>query len=94
MSRQYFEGVTVKVWNFHIVGCQLCEKWPKDPRGCALTYEDSEHYCKVVRALSETICLMAEIDAVIPKWAIDWIGRRREVDGTAESNKPKRDGPG
>lgn len=29
-----------------------------------------EHYCKVVTALSETIRLMAQIDAAIPKWPI------------------------
>jgi hypothetical protein len=36
-----------------------------------LTYDDLEHYCKVVTALSETIRLMAEIDAAIPKWPIE-----------------------
>jgi hypothetical protein len=35
-----------------------------------LTYHDLEHYCKVVTALSETIRLMAEIDAAILKWPI------------------------
>jgi hypothetical protein len=29
-----------------------------------------EHYRKVVTALKETIGLMAEIDAAIPKWPI------------------------
>jgi hypothetical protein len=36
-----------------------------------LTYDDLEHYCKVVTALSETIRLMAEIDAAIPKWPME-----------------------
>jgi hypothetical protein len=36
-----------------------------------LTYEDLEHYAKVVTALKETIRLMAEIDAAIPKWPIE-----------------------
>jgi hypothetical protein len=35
-----------------------------------MTYDDPEHYYKVVTALSETIRLMAEIDAAIPKWPI------------------------
>ncbi len=68
---QYFEGVPLELWNFHIGGYQVCEKWLKDRRGRTLTYDDLEHYCKVVTALSETIRLMAEIDAAIPKWPIE-----------------------
>jgi hypothetical protein len=59
-----------EVWNFHIGGYQVCEKWLKDRRGRTLSYEDLEHYAKVVTALRETIRLMAEIDAAIPKWPI------------------------
>jgi hypothetical protein len=36
-----------------------------------LTYADLEHYRKVVTALGETIRLMAEIDATIPKWPME-----------------------
>lgn len=68
---QYFEGVPPEVWNFHIGGYQVCEKWLKDRRGRTLSYDDLEHYRKVVTALSETIRLMAEIDAAIPKWPIE-----------------------
>jgi predicted helicase len=67
---QYFEGVPPEVWNFHIGGYQVCEKWLKDRRGRTLTYDDLEHYCKVVTALSETIRLMAEIDEEIPTWPL------------------------
>jgi len=68
---QYFEGVPPEVWNFHIGGYQVCEKWLKDRRGRTLTYDDLEHYRKVVTALSETIRLMAEIDAAVLKWPIE-----------------------
>ncbi len=68
---QYFEGVPPELWNFHIGGYQVCEKWLKDRRGRTLTYQDLEHYCKVVTALSETIRLMAEIDAAIRKWPVE-----------------------
>ncbi|OFW31609.1 MAG: hypothetical protein A3J28_04810 [Acidobacteria bacterium RIFCSPLOWO2_12_FULL_60_22] len=68
---QYFEGVPPEVWNFHIGGYQVCEKWLKDRRGRTLTYEDLEHYSKVVTALQETIRLMAEIDAAIPHWPLE-----------------------
>jgi predicted helicase len=68
---QYFEGVSSEVWNFQVGGYQVCDKWLKDRRGRTLSYEDLEHYQKVVTALSETIRLMAEIDAAIPKWPME-----------------------
>jgi hypothetical protein len=67
---QYFEGVPPEVWNFHIGGYQVCEKWLKDRRGRTLTYDDRTHYAIVVTGLKETIRLMAEIDAAIPNWPI------------------------
>lgn len=60
-----FKGVPEAVWNFHIGGYQVCEKWLKDRKSRKLTKEDIEHYQKIVVAISETIRLMAEIDKVI-----------------------------
>lgn len=60
-----FRGVPEQVWNFHIGGYQVCEKWLKDRKGRTLSAEDITHYHKIVVALSETIRLMAEIDQVI-----------------------------
>ncbi len=60
-----FRGVPENVWNFHIGGYRVCEKWLKDRKGRTLTEDDIEHYQKVVVALNETIRLMAEIDEVI-----------------------------
>ena len=66
-----FQGVPSEVWNFHIGGYQVCEKWLKDrgPKkgkpGRTLTDDDINHYHKIVVALSETIRIMAEIDEVI-----------------------------
>jgi hypothetical protein len=62
---QRFEGVPEAVWNFHIGGYQVCEKWLKDRKGRTLSDEDIAHYQRVVVALNETIRLMAEIDRVI-----------------------------
>ncbi len=62
---RYFEGVPEEVWNFHIGGYQVCEKWLKDRRGRTLSDEDINHYQRVVVALNETIRLMTEIDRVI-----------------------------
>ena len=62
---QYFGGVPKKVWEFRIGGYQVCHKWLKDRKGRRLTYEDTQHYQKVVVALNETVRLMAEIDEAI-----------------------------
>lgn len=68
---QYFGGVPKAVWEFQVGGYQVCQKWLKDRKGrkgCKdrkLTYDDIQHYQKIVVALSETIRLMAEIDKVI-----------------------------
>lgn len=62
---QYFGGVPEAVWNFHVGGYQVCAKWLKDRKGRKLTYEDAQHYQKIVVALSETIGLMQDIDEVI-----------------------------
>jgi SOS-response transcriptional repressor LexA len=60
-----FRGVPEDVWNFHIGGYQVCEKWLKDRKGRTLSEDDLAHYQKIVVALSETIRLMREIDEVI-----------------------------
>ena len=70
---QYFEGVPLEVWNFHVGGYQVCEKWLKDRKGRNLTFDDIAHYQKIVVALKETIRLMKEIDEVIDKYG-GWPG--------------------
>jgi len=64
-KEQYFEGVGPNVWEFHVGGYQVCEKWLKDRRERKLDYEDMRHYQKMVVALGETIKLMDEVDNVI-----------------------------
>ena len=64
---QYFEGVPPELWNFHVGGYQVLQKWLKDRKSHKLTYDDLTHYQHVVSALNETIRLMTEIDAVIEK---------------------------
>lgn len=68
---QYFQDVPPDVWEFHVGGYQVCQKWLKDRKGRVLTYDDLQHYQKVVMALQETIRLMGEIDAAIPGWPIE-----------------------
>jgi hypothetical protein len=58
-------GVVEAVWNFHIGGYQVCEKWLKDRKGRTLSKDDIAHYQRIVVAIGETIPLMKEIDEVI-----------------------------
>jgi predicted helicase len=55
---QYFEGVRPDVWEFHLGGYQVCQKWLKDRRERTLSYDDINHYRKIAVALGETIRLM------------------------------------
>ena len=60
-----FCGVPEAVWNFHIGGYQVCQKWLKDRKGRTLSKDDISYYQKIIVALVETIRLMKEIDEVI-----------------------------
>ena len=59
---QYFEDVPETAWNFHIGGYQPAQKWLKDRRGRALSFEDIVHYQKIVKILIETDRIMKEIE--------------------------------
>jgi len=68
---QYFEGVPPEVWEFHIGGYQVAQKWLKDRKGRTLTYDELTNYQKVIVALNETIRLMEKIDRTIMSWPIE-----------------------
>lgn len=59
---QYFDAVSPVAWTFHIGGYQPAQKWLKDRRGRTLSYDDIGHYQRVVKILTETDRIMAEID--------------------------------
>src|SRR6476646_2126117 len=60
-----FRGVPENVWNFHIGGYQVCEKWLKDRKGRQLSQDDIQHYHRIVVAMNETIRLMEKTDKII-----------------------------
>jgi predicted helicase len=62
---QYFDFVLESVWNFHIGGYQVLQKWLKDRKGRTLSFDDLEHYSKIVAALNLTIEIMNVIDETI-----------------------------
>jgi len=60
-EKQYFDGVPLVSWEFYIGGYQPAQKWLKDRKGHNLTFEDIEHYQKIIKALAMTIEIMDKI---------------------------------
>lgn len=58
---QCFEGVPAEAWDFYIGGYQPAQKWLKDRKGRTLSFDDIEHYRKIISVLMETSRLMKEI---------------------------------
>lgn len=58
------------MWEFHIDGYHVLEKWLKERKGRTLSHDDVTHWGKIVVALEETIRPMGKIDEVIPSWPI------------------------
>lgn len=61
---QYFTGVTKEVWEYHIGGYQVVEKWLKDRKERVLSSKEVSHYCKIVTALAETIKVQEGLDGL------------------------------
>jgi predicted helicase len=61
---QYFENVPLVAWEFYIGGYQPAQKWLKDRKERELSYEDIQHYGKIIVALTETDRIMKAIDGI------------------------------
>ena len=59
---QYFDGVTPDLWTYQIGGYQVLAKWLKDRKGRFLTSADTQHYSRIVAALSRTMAVQTKID--------------------------------
>jgi predicted helicase len=62
---QYFENVPPEAWNYFIGGYQPAQKWLKDRKGYILSFDDVEHYQKIITVLKLTIDIQRQIDEVI-----------------------------
>jgi len=58
---QYFADVPQVAWAFQVGGYQPAQKWLKDRRGQALSWDDIGRYQKIVKVLAETDRLMRSI---------------------------------
>ncbi len=59
---QYFDAVPEISWEFYIGGYQPAQKWLKDRKGRALSFEDIRHYQKIIKILAETDRIMKTIE--------------------------------
>ncbi len=62
---KYFEGVAPEVWNYHIGGYQVLQKYLKERKGRNI--DDAPHFCRIVTALSKTIEIQKQIDEIYPE---------------------------
>ncbi len=63
-EKQYFDKIPVTAWNFYIGGYQPAQKWLKDRKGQCLSYDDIEHYQKIITVLYQTDKLMKTLDKI------------------------------
>jgi len=61
--QRYFAPVPEDVWNFHIGGYQVLDKYLKSRKGRELSLDEIENIINVVKVLRFTIDQMQEIDA-------------------------------
>ena len=62
---QYFDNVPKEAWDFYIGGYQPAQKWLKDRKGKALSYDDIVHYQKIIKVLQATYEEMTKIDLFV-----------------------------
>lgn len=61
---QYFKPVPKAVWEFHIGGYQVIDKYLKSRKGRTLSLDEIENVTNICNVLQFTIDAMAEIDAI------------------------------
>ncbi|RUS64914.1 DNA methyltransferase [Pseudorhodobacter sp. E13] len=58
---QYFDSAPEVSWGFYIGGYQPAQKWLKDRKARALTFDDVKHYQRILKVLHETDRVMKTI---------------------------------
>jgi len=60
-ATQYFDVVPAAAWEFFIGGYQPAQKWLKDRKGRALSFDDIKHYQRILKVLAETDRIMGQL---------------------------------
>jgi predicted helicase len=61
-ATQYFENVSLEVWNYESSGYPVVAKWLKDRKDIKLNYEEIETLRRVIISVEKTIALRESID--------------------------------
>ena len=64
---QFFDGISPEVFDCHIGGYRVMEKWLKDRKDKTMSLEDIKHYCRMATAIKETINLQKDTDRIYPE---------------------------
>ena len=59
---QFFDAVPPVSWDLYIGGYQPAQKWLKDRKGRELTFDDIQHYQRIIKVLAETDKIMGTIE--------------------------------
>ncbi|MDR2171807.1 MAG: N-6 DNA methylase [Planctomycetaceae bacterium] len=63
-SKQYFGKVPLEAYEFYVGGYQPAQKWLKDRRNRSLSYDDIQHYQKIITTLIKTIEIQKKLDEI------------------------------
>ncbi|MCW7071937.1 MAG: N-6 DNA methylase [Methanophagales archaeon] len=61
-KQQYFDGVSKPVWEYQIGGYQVLAKYLKDRKGRELSWQEVEHFRRVVKAVERTRVVQGEVE--------------------------------
>ena len=63
-KQQYFDGVSKPVWEYQIGGYQVLAKYLKDRKGRELSWQEVEHFRRVVKAVERTREVQVQVEEV------------------------------
>lgn len=61
---QFFDGIDKGVWDYHVGGYRVLDKWLKNRRKTSLSGKDIEHFIQIVETIGQTMSIMDKIDKV------------------------------
>lgn len=66
---QYFDSVAEIAWSFYIGGYQPAQRWLKDRKDRALSFDDVKHFQRIIKILVETDRIMNSMEMTLAKAA-------------------------
>lgn len=62
---QYFDGVTIDAWEFHIGGYDVLDHYLKERKNKKLSMEEIENFLQVVEIIKKSVVIMKQIDRIL-----------------------------